>query len=265
MTSTVWLRRMFAGLLLITGSVEASSNQPAVVRLFLKNSSTVPFNDTKNTTPPVLWLNDNPITLISGDAMMLDINQWLRHGTNTLRVSGIQGGRVSVRVLLHPSEQILLEGEYDPQLGGQMNWVSALDFKLPIFLHNNQIGDQDLALKEVKAALLEMNEAIRVRNMAALRDFLTAGSCIWMKDAYGSTKGTQHQLETAFREFWDNRSRRIEPVQITNLKYIVGSAVVLVFVPGKEPYLLTTTFGNTEEHLPPVRLVKLSGRWIVWQ
>lgn len=234
---------------------------------------------THQTSDQVLILvDDNPIGFFSRGTKLMQINQYLKPGRNTLSLKGKHHCRLWFEITLsyrqdenksfqQDSEKVVLDEMIDSHsevYQWQKSFEAGISYTLPIFKEGNEIPAKDDRRKEVLKFLCELHDNYRNHDFPKLKQQNL--SLIWQDMAYNRSEAEIKELTKAGIEFL--KQTEYLPFDESSIKLEFGTNLVLAYTgfegPLNSAYLWPVLWNNQELNSPPLVLAYI-GKWVVWE
>jgi hypothetical protein len=242
----------------------------------LKDDSSISVGGPALSRDLVVRLNDNPVLLYRGGGRLVQINQWLRKGTNTVSVSGITDHPVFVKLgRMEDAEldAIVINKRFEIDeigRGARASFSADISYDLDIFQSENSVP-VGVNVNVFHSFLVRLQGLAKARKYAEFADALFEEQERWSKSAYGQSQASVDAKRSFMEEFYkENEIETIVP-DTSEMHLILGKSVVFVYaepivsMAGSGEQLGAMTAGSETNTLPPLKFAYLKGVWKVWE
>ncbi len=222
-----------------------------------------------------IYINENPVSFYGGYSYVLQLNQWLKPGTNTFSIKGKSSKDLFIKVA-----STSLDGRNFKLLFKKHIKAGNIDFKqkfnpevkynLPLF--KSSIPDDKNKNKEEISHFLN----VIASNIDKKKIWyeLIYGRSIWEKEAYAINDWSKQEkiyLDNLRKSFAGNHTEMT--FNKLSLKYLWGKNSVYVysgiktdFIPSTYLFTIKKYSDNKEtlDYSPACQLIKVNGQWKVW-
>lgn len=235
--------------------------------------------------PFMVLINGNPRAVNRHGGLLMEVNQWLQPGRNTLTVRGPRSDTLYLEIATHQHDrvrQILKRKKIEPDDREQVTVEFEIgpkqelpDHPLPRILHpHRQIPEDDQrrqrAPKELARWMEQLDEALQQREGEKVARKLLAGQLEWSPKYYKTSQSRiESLLEHTARRF-SSETFKADPIDIDSLRFEFGSGVVMVYRDFDDerpyrPYLTRAEIDGEPNLLPPLLMAPADDGWLVWQ
>lgn len=224
----------------------------------------------------VVYINGNPVIDYQSGGVFKQINQYIRNGSNSVRLEGDinKSLYVKVGVMTGPEfKRVAAKKEFKPagiSRGAELSFSTDVDYVLPIFDQPNRIPEN--ASGKTVYPLLEKLEAYfagsEFEQAAAL---LLSQTKLWSEQAYGQEKEQLEQMQQQAAEYYRENAFAYRSPSPESVRLIRGESMVLVYSGVDDSgFFKSKTLGefiangSKRTPAPAMRMVFIDGRWHVW-
>jgi len=220
-----------------------------------------------------IYINDNPVSIYTGDGRLMQINQWLKSGINSLDLIGSSTLPLYIKIgkVLNNGEveKIVLKKKIIPKnkkIEAKNRFKTDIKYKLPIFNKGNSSLPENV--KNSVRNHLEMYFGLY--NSGKYKDFvhlLLEGRTIWQKNAYAmNDKQLSDIAKQTLKAYTDNKFEF--NLDVNKIIIITGKSTVYIYSDfGKNgvPFLCKAKLNSNEIKIPPMKLARFSDKWVIWE
>ena len=235
--------------------------------------------------PFMVLINDNPRAVNRHGGLLMEVNQWLQPGRNTLTIRGPRSETLYLEVATHQHDrvrQVLKRKEIEPDDREEVTVEFEIgpeqevpDHPLPHILHpHRQIpqGEQQRqrAEQELTKWLEQLDEALQQRQGEEVARKLLAGQIQWSPRYYKTSERRMKSLLEHTAKRFSSETFVAEPIDIDALRFEFGAGVVMVYRGFDDerpyrPYLTRAEIDGEANLLPPLLMAPTGDGWMVWQ
>ena len=225
-------------------------------------------SEEKRTSNTIIFINDNPVTIYSNGSVMLQINQWLKPGKNSISLKGDTAFSLLLNLIETQGKEqktILLKEEKSADNKNIKVWFdSKVTKKLPIFQANNKIPT------ETKNLIPFLKNYFELLNKEKYTEFVNVqleGILIWQPMAYNAPLDPNKIKQGLVKQYKTNKLK-IPDLDWKSIHIIKGKSTVLIYQKMSKynsPMLCTAKMGEREITIPALQLAYISNHWIIWK
>ena len=217
----------------------------------------------------VIYINGNPIEVLAEKEGLVEIDKWLKKGSNTITIIGDFGGDIKVQV--QTRKRTLMNytiPQDDLAEGHQADFEADIDYKLPIFKKKGEFLEEDKPLEEdsIIAKIKVIRKGLKNTKYEKAINELNKGLSIWGEMTSTFSEAEIKAGEDEMIEIFQKEPPVLEPIDWGSLVFIWGENTVIVYTENDDnkgtSYLFE--FGANGETMPPLTFAKIDDEWMVW-